>query len=228
MSHVKPALYLHEELLLLALRDRKGTVESRAGMYQYALGGAVLSELLLADCIRIDEGKKPMVELVERRGMDDPILAEAQKLVANARRRKRAADWVSRFAHIKKLRERIAVRPCQRGILRDSEDKVLLIFKRRIFPTVDPGPERHILDRLRRTILGAGTGVRPRTALLLALAHASGMLPVHFDKKQLKERKRRIEQITSGEVVGGATLRAVQEAQAAAMAAITAATAATH
>ena len=228
MSHDKPALYLHEELLLLALRDEKGTMQFSASMYPYAIGGAVLSELLLAGCIRIDEGEKPMVELVERRGMDDTVLGDALELVANAKRRKRAADWVSCFAHMKRLRERIAVRLCQRGILRDSEDRILLVFKRRIFPTVDPGPERRILERLRRAIFSGGTGLQPRTALLLALAHATGMLSIHFDKKLLKDRKQRIEQITSGELVGEATRRAVQAAQAAAMAAITAATVATR
>ena len=38
-------LHLHEQLMLLALRDDKGTLESRATMYAYALGGAILSEL---------------------------------------------------------------------------------------------------------------------------------------------------------------------------------------
>ncbi len=226
MSFKKPTLYLHEELLLLALRDEKGTVESRAAMYQYAIGGAILTELQLAGAIEIEDGRKPFVNLVARHGMDDPILAEALELVAKAKRRKRASDWVMRFANSKKLKERIAVRLCQRGILKDSEDKVLLIFRRRVFPTIDPGPERLIVERLRRAISG-GAEVEPRTALLLALANASEMLKIHFEKRELKERKQRIEQITSGEVVGAATRRAVQAAQAAAIAAVTAATAAT-
>ena len=34
-------LYLHEQILLLSLRDAEGTLESKAGMYRMALGGAV-------------------------------------------------------------------------------------------------------------------------------------------------------------------------------------------
>ena len=33
-------LHLHEQLMLLALRDEKGTLESKASMYSFALGGA--------------------------------------------------------------------------------------------------------------------------------------------------------------------------------------------
>lgn len=227
MIENEPELLLHEELLLLALRDEKGTVEWRAQMYPYALGGAILSELLLTGCIRIGEDKKAMVELVNPKGSEDPVLQEAVELLAKAKRRKKAADWVNRFAHMKRLREKIAVRLCQRGILRDSEDRVLLIFKRRVFPAIDPGPERHVRERLRCAIFGGGTELRSRTSILLALAHVSGILPIHFDKRSLKERKQRIEQITRGELIGAAARKAIQAAQAAAVAATTAATVAT-
>ena len=39
------SLFLHEEILLLALRDEEGTIAG--AMYQYAIGGALLAELLL-------------------------------------------------------------------------------------------------------------------------------------------------------------------------------------
>ena len=38
-------LLLHEEIMLLALRDEEGTVVSGT-MYQYAIGGAILADLL--------------------------------------------------------------------------------------------------------------------------------------------------------------------------------------
>ena len=37
----------HEQLMLLALRDDKGTLESKASMHSFALGGALLAELSL-------------------------------------------------------------------------------------------------------------------------------------------------------------------------------------
>ncbi len=59
---MKDELGLHEEILLLALQDRKGTVESKAGMYTYALGGALLAELTLGKHVTIGEDKKQFVD----------------------------------------------------------------------------------------------------------------------------------------------------------------------
>jgi hypothetical protein len=220
-------LYLHEQIMLLALRDDKGTIESRAGMYSYALAGAILSELLLAERIRVTEDKKKLVDLVSHQPMNEPVMDECLGLIATAKRRRKAADWVARFTRVRNLRHRVAEGLCRRGILRDSEDKVLLIFTRRIYPEIDPAPERRLVERLREAIFSDAADVEPRTAIVLSLAHGTGMLGVHFDRKELKTRKRRIEQIANGDLIGGATREAVQAAQAAAQAAQAAIIAAT-
>ncbi len=201
--------------MLLALRDEKGTIESKADMYQYALGGALLSELLLAGCVRLGEDKKKRIELVQPKAFSDPVLDECLNLIAAAKRRRTAADWVSRFASLKKLKERVAQGLCRRGILKESEDKVLLIFTRKIYPTIDPRPEKRLIEQLRKAIFTETARLDPQTAVLLSLAHGTGMLPIHFDKKKLKSRKRHIEQITKSEAVGAATREAVEAVQAA-------------
>ena len=60
-------LYPHEQLMLLALRDDKGTLESKASMHSFALGGALLAELSIQGRISIDDTKKAMVDVVDRR-----------------------------------------------------------------------------------------------------------------------------------------------------------------
>jgi hypothetical protein len=45
-----------------------------------------------------------------------------------------------------------------RGVLREEVDRVLWLFRRRIYPEVDPGPERELLQRLRRAVRGGGSG----------------------------------------------------------------------
>ena len=60
-----------------------------------------------------------------------------------------------------------------------------------------------------------------RTVVLISLANSTGLLRANFDKKKLKERKKRITQITEGEFIGKAAADAVQAAvTAAAMVAI--------
>jgi len=213
-------LPLTEQVLLLALRDEKGTVESRASMYSYALGGAILAELVLADRVRIGQEKKPLVDAVPSTPLEDPILEECRAAIVGATRRKSAQAWVSRFAGIRKLKHRVARGLCRKGVLRDTEDQVLLLFTRKTYPTTDPGPERHLVERMREAIFGDGERLEPRVALLVALAHAAQMLPIHFPKKELKQRKERLARIVGGDLIGGATLAAVRAAQSAVRAAV--------
>jgi hypothetical protein len=175
-------LYLHEELLLLALKDAKGTIESRAAMYQYALGGAILAELLLDGRIVVGEDKKKLVDFVHGPLLREPLLDECLDLIGSAKRRRRATDWVRRFARIKDLKHRVAQSLCRRGILHASEDKVLWLFTRRIYPERDPVPEQRIVERLSQVIFGDELEVDARDAILLALASGTGMLPIHFAK----------------------------------------------
>jgi hypothetical protein len=50
-------LFLHEEIMLLALRDEEGTIAS-GSMYNFAVGGAIIAELLLSQRIAVDQSKK--------------------------------------------------------------------------------------------------------------------------------------------------------------------------
>ncbi len=214
-----PEIHLHEELLLLALRDARGTIESKATMYQYALGGAILAELLLAERIRVADDRKKLVGFVPGPVLREPLLDECLEFIRSAKRRRRASDWVARVARIKDLKHRVAQGLCRRGILHAAEDKVLWLFRRRVYPERDPAPEQRIVERLGEAIFGDASEIDGRTAVLLSLVHGTGMLPIHFDKKQLKARKARIKLIADGQLLGAATRQAVEAAQAAASAA---------
>ena len=207
-------LSLYEEIMLLALRDKEGTVHA-SGMYTYALGGAILAELLLRGRIRVDDPKKKLIGLADAHGTGDVLLDECLAKVAAAKKRASVRTWLSRFAGVKRLKERTALQLCQRGILRADEDKVLGIFTRKIYPEIDPRPEHALIDRLREAVLSAGRAVEPRTVVLISLARSAEVLKTVFSKAELKERKARIEQIVNGEVVGKATQEAIEAVRAA-------------
>lgn len=220
-------LTLYEEILLLALDDRKGTSALDSG-HANAMGGAILAELVLLGALRISADKKKRVEAEPGRQVDDPLLAECLALVQNAKRPKNAVDWVMKFAGTKDLKNRVARGLVTRGVLNESRDQVLGIFPRTIFPARDPGPEQALIERLRQAVLTDGDHVEERTLVVTVIAHATALLPKAIDKKLLKGRKARLKQLAAGQLAGAATAEAVQAAQAvaAAMVAITAATAA--
>jgi len=210
-------LFLHDEIMLLALRDEEGTI-ARGTMYQYAIGGAVLAELLLHKRIGIDESKKKrLVNLVSSEPVGETLIDECLEKISSAKRRASLQTWVSRFAGLKNLKHRVAEQLCKRGILRADEGDVLLIFTRKIYPEANPVPERELIERLRKAIFTDTQDVDPRTVVLVSLANSAGLLNVVFEKKKMKGRRARIEQIINGEMTGKAAKEAIEAMQAAVM-----------
>ena len=212
-------LMLHEELLLLALRDKEGTI-APGSMHEHAMAGAILAELLLRTRIRLDPVKGKRVEVVDPGHLGNPLVDECLVEVRDAKRRKTLNAWVTRFASIRKLTQRVAEGLCEQGILRADEDKILLIFNRKIYPEINPAPEREMIERLREAIFTESTDIDPRTAVLASLANSADLLAQAFDKKALRQRKKRLGQIAAGEVVGKAVQESINAMQAALMAAV--------
>ena len=218
-------LHMHEEMLLLSLHDDAGT--SLAGGWEnVAMAGAAFAELVLEGRLRVSDDKKHMVDLVDGSRTGNEFLDECLTRIRQAKRRARASTWVGRLAQSKDLRHRVARDLCRRGVLRADEDKVLFLFTRKIYPEVDPKPEREIQSRLEQAIFGRGP-VDPRTAVLVSLADSIHILKPRFEKARFKKARKRLEAISEGTVAGTAAHEAVQAAQAAAMTAIMASIVAT-
>jgi hypothetical protein len=205
--------------MLLALRDREGTT-AMGSMHAYAIGGAVLAELLLGGRITVDQGKRKLVNAVNAEPFGEPVIDECLAKVATAKRRAVLETWVARFASLKRLHHRVARGLCDRGVLRADEKSLLLIFKQKIYPELDPRPEHEVIGRLRKAIFEDDDRIEPRTVILASLAKGADLLRIPFDKRELKKRKNRIERLCNGELMGKATADAVQAAQIAAQAAV--------
>jgi hypothetical protein len=214
-------LFLHEEMLLLALRDDEGTPEFGA-WYAQAVAGAVLAELLLRGRVTIDDASRRTmtVRVKDATPTGDALVDECLEMIRDDKKERPAQHWVTRFSSIRDASARVARKLVRRGILRADEKKVLLFFTRKVFPEIDPRPEREIVERIRRAVFGESREIDPRTSVLVSIAYKSGLLRPHFEKKELRARQKRLEQIRSGELVAGATgdaIEAVQAAQAAAI-----------
>ena len=124
-------------------------------------------------------------------------------------------NWVHKLASIKDLKHKVALQLCERRILRADEDKILLLFNRRIYPEVNSVSERKIIERMRKAIFSDGRNPDARTVVLISLANGSDILSHTFGRKELKPRKKRIEQITQGDLTGKATQEVIAACQAA-------------
>jgi hypothetical protein len=217
MSDTK-GMHLYEELMLLSLRDNEGTIETGA-WYHQAVAGAILAELLLQKRIYVGEHKDAVVELLDYTPVGDPLMDECLEQVRDEEKPRSLAKWLSRFSNIHDLKHRVAAGLVQRGILRADEDKVLLIFTRKIYPEIDHVPERELIDRLRSAVFEDAPVLDPRTIVLVALAHRTGLLAVTFGRKELKPRKERLDRIASGELIGKVAKEVIEAVQTAVIAA---------
>lgn len=221
-------LTLPEQVLLLALGDDAGTIPM-GSMYAHAIAGAIIAELALHERIAVEEHRKSdLITIIDERPTGDPLLDESLEKIRTARRRASAATWVGRLAGLR-ARDPLAERLQRRGILRREEGRLLLIFPRRKWPTVDPRPEADLITRMRAAIFDGRTP-DVRTAVLIGLAYPAGLLNQIFEKSALKQHKGRIEEIASGAAISEATRAAVEsaiEAATAAMVAMTTLTAVT-
>jgi hypothetical protein len=213
-------LHTYEEILLLAMRDKKGTLFFGIDFPQ-AIAGALLSELFLLKRIKIEyKGKKKFAVILNNKPIGDLLLDECLGKIANSKRRVRLENWVSRFANITHLKRKAAQSLCRRGILKLEEKKVLLIFTQKVYPEIDPRPEKYLLDKMRKAIFGNQKNIDAEIVILIALCNNTGILGHLFDKHKLKEKKKWIKEITSGNLIGDATKEAVEAMQAAIMVAV--------
>lgn len=219
-------LMLHEEILLLALDDVKGVVPFGT-MHTYGMAGGILTELLLGGSLRVERVKKSLIiDMADDRSTGDPVLDDVLVRIRSAKRRASLNTWVSHVAGISRLQERVAEGLHDRGILRSEEGRVLLFFRRQTWPEQDTAPEAALMHRIRAAIEGEGE-VDARTATTIALAKACDILKLNFERSELKARKKRIEAIVNGNVVGDAAREAIEAVMAVMIATSTALTAAT-
>jgi Golgi phosphoprotein 3 len=207
------SLFLYEEIMLLALRNKQGTATT--DYLEYAVAGAVLAELLLDRRIAISDAQKHLIDVQDANPTGDPIIDECLERMRAGKKRASLETWVPRLAGIKNLRHKVAQQLCHRGILRADKDKVLHIFTRRIYPEINPVPEEKILERLRAAILGDDDTVDPRTVVLISLASSADLLIENLGRREVGNRRKRIKQIVNGEMTGKVTEEAIAASQAA-------------
>jgi hypothetical protein len=208
-------LNLYEEIMLLALRDEEGTIAT--GYSEHVVAGAILAELLLDQQISIEDTRKQLVDLQNTKPTGDPIIDECLERIVTSKRRRSLQTWISRLAGTKDLRHKVARRLCDRGILRADLDKVLFVFTRQVYPEIDPLPEKKIVERLRTAIFTDRDEVDPRTVMLISLANGAELLNKTFGRKEVRGRRKRIEQIVNGELTGKATKQVIAACQTALM-----------
>ncbi|MBS7788440.1 GPP34 family phosphoprotein [Roseococcus sp. SDR] len=182
-------LSLPEEIVLLTFDDETGRSIGRQGIAaSIALAGAVMMELALAGRVDTDRHR---LEVLDDSPTGDPVLDAGLPLLRGA------PD--SRGALMLLAREETGLRPLvlsalmARGLLKQVEGRVLLVFPERRYLKPEDRPEpREVRARLLRSI-ETDDIPEPREALLLGLARATALLPLLVPSELLAARQERIQ-----------------------------------
>ena len=216
--HTSTHLKLYESLVLLALHDEKGTTQ---GWYlEYTIAAAVLAELLMLKRIRVNSDNKDRVEIIDASPTGDKVMDEVLAKIAAKKRLDTLKNWVMTVGYLPKLKDKVADQLVADGIIKSEERKLLWVFTQKIYPEINPEPERHLRQEMRRLVLERPSEVDPRYAILIALAKSSYLLEQVFSKQEIKTHKARIEQVAKGEALGAVTSDVISSVQAAVMVAV--------
>lgn len=204
-------LSLAEQILLLGVDDRKGNFLT--SYLKYALSGAILTELIEHNRIRVD-GKE--ITALDRTPTADNLLDEALQTIAESIKPHTVKCWI-RGSLADHQRERILDRLVQQGILERVEKRVLGIFPYRRYPTHDPAPEEELRRRLRDA---ASTPSDPpeEVRAVLSIAEACGLTRSFLTKEERQGVKQRLKYLVEQDPVASAIQAAIKDDEAAAAA----------
>ena len=206
-------LTIAEQLLLLALHDEKGSVVfSASTALPYGLAGATLVDLFLAQRITVSDKK---VQVLDKAPLGDEILDEALQLIQASTKPHDLKYWVQRVHDkVKHLKDRLADSLVQKGILSREEHRWLRVFSSTRYPTEDIAPEYEMRNTLRNIVL-LDQEPDDRELALIGLVKACELVNELFAKQERRAAKKRMKELTEGEVVGKAVAAVVAEMTAA-------------
>lgn len=216
---MKKPLYLHQELMLLAIDDNGGDFAS--GMYSYAVAAAMINELLLQHRIELSGKDDSSVTVVDRQPIGDELLDELLNLIAHSKSERTLQHWISAAANTRDLQHRIARQLCDVGVLKHDEKTVLWIFTRQVYPEIDGTVEESIRQRMAKVMFDPAASCDEKTLVLIALAKHGKLLDANFPKDQLAHHKDRIDSLASEACpLSEATKATIEAAEAAILVAV--------
>lgn len=201
-------LNLIDQLTLLALDDEKGTFKANEITYPYAIAGAVIMELALAE--RIDlSGEKVIVKDKSKTG-DKIIDTYFDGIIESAKERK-AKSWVERIGNkADKIKRETIDKLIEKRILEKKENKILWIFSYNKYPAQNPRPENQLRQRLYDIIVNSH---RPelKEIMLLNLIESCSLGKEVFGKEHVKTFKKRLKSINEYDYLGDAVSKSVKD-----------------
>ena len=201
-------LNLIDQLTLLALDDKKGTLVADSTTYSYALGGAVIMELALEE--RIDLSNKKII-VKDSGKTNDPIIDTYFELIKNSKKERKAEYWVQHLGNkADKIKRDTIDKLINKRILEKREDKILWIFTYNKYPAYNPREENQLRSRLYDIVVNSH---RPelKEIMILNLIDACDLGKEVFGKEHAKTFKKKLKTINEYDNISSEISKSVKE-----------------
>ena len=214
---------LAEDLLLISLDD-DGRPRNPSSALGYAVAGGIIAELLLSGRIVLGPDKKAQVAGIGQ-GTGDKVLDGALERIRVEEKPRDVKWWVRKIAggdwSNEAARNDVIDDLTDDGVLTRQTGKVLGMFTVTTHPPADPAAPERPRAAVREVLIG-GAAPDERTAALVGLVNAAGLVDACVEKPDRKAARARAKEIARGEHVSDAVKALQEEIMAAVMVAITA------
>jgi hypothetical protein len=200
---------LVEEFTLLAHDVEGGRIIGTTKL-EYALGGALLVELALAERIGVFDGK---VQVLSAAAVGNELVDGALSYILGGDRSRKPHYRVQRLGPA--VRPRVLSHLVATGVLREEHSRVLWVFTRTLYPSaygVESPVKTETISRMRAAVGRAGP-VDARTAALCSLVEAAGMEHTVFPLMDRRQLRARLEEISQGDWATAAVRKAIRDVQ---------------
>lgn len=203
-------LTLPEQLLLLAMDDKKGTILTAAVIpIQFGLAGAAIMELALRGNVEIRDKK---LDVTNDSYTGDNLLDGVINQFKSTNKRKSVSDWIIALADKDNIQKLTVKSLVNKGILEAEEHKTLGIFKSTHYPMKDSGQELEIKEKIRRVVL-YNDKMDTKVVVLIGLVNTCGLTSEIFSKDERKRAKSRIKEISNSDLISKTVVDTVTEVQ---------------
>ena len=213
-----------EELLLLALNNKKGTIlMSASSALVYGIAGGLLVELTLMNRLML-QNKKIIVN--DESPVEDELLQQVFQVIKNDPKSRSVKYWVNRLnSRIGgRLKNKLFDRLANKGIVEKEPHHFLWVIQYYHYPLIDYNLKDAIQKRIREEIIYKTGDPEQRTAVLGSLIYACNLLNTVFPSDERRTAKKRLKQIAKNEVYGKVVSESVQALQVAIITSVIAAT----
>jgi hypothetical protein len=206
---MKPPLTLVEEIVLLSLNDETGAhLPLPPSALGYGLAGAILSDIIMAERIAVDEGS---VKILNSQTTNNPLLDPWLQRIVDEPYVHSIHYWISAIADEKRdIESSVLDHLIERGILIRKDKKILWVVGLRRYPTIHNEERIEVRTRLQRLIF---SNEKPDhfDSTLISLLDGCYLLPSVFPESELLDRADRIDEIAKSDPVGREVAIATRE-----------------